>query len=152
MTEKARTLRIRDDELYFTAYGEETGGAYLLIELRVKPGGGPPTHLHREDAESFVVLEGKFRIRQGDVVRDVGAGEFVYGAPGLPHGFTNIGDDVGRLLVIDAPPKIEGYFRALADHCAADTLSAAVQHELYRQYGMEWVAPNVGAPGGLPSP
>src|SRR3954470_12654293 len=124
MTEKQRTLKIRGDELYFTAYGEETGGAYLLMELRIQPGGGPPTHLHHNDAESFVVLEGTFRIQQGDVIRDVGPGAFVYGAPRVAHGFTNIGAAVGRLLVIDAPPKIEGYFRALAEHCAADTLSA----------------------------
>jgi len=145
MPARERHLKIRNDELHFTAYGEETGGAYLLLELRIVPGGGPPTHLHRHDAESFVVIEGSFRIRQGDVVRDVGPGAFVYGAPGVPHGFTNIGTGVGRLLVIDAPPKIEGYFRALAAHCAADTLSAEVQRDLYRQYGMEWVGPNVGA-------
>ena len=139
MAERERTLKIRGDELYFTAYGDETGGAYLLMELRIVPGGGPPAHLHHDDAESFVVLEGSFRIRQGDSVRDVGPGAFVYGAPGVPHAFTNIGAGIGRLLVIDAPPKIEGYFRALAAHCAADTLTPQAQKDLYREYNMEWV-------------
>ncbi len=142
--ERERRLKIRGDELIFTAYGEETGGAYLLLELHVSPGGGPPTHLHHDDAESFVVLDGNFRIQQGEVIRDVGPGAFVYGQRGVPHGFTNIGDKVGRLLVIDTPPRIEGYFRALAAHCAADTLTHAVQQDLYRQYNMEWVGPNVG--------
>jgi hypothetical protein len=31
--------RFRGDELYFTAYPEETGGAYLLLEMRIAPGG-----------------------------------------------------------------------------------------------------------------
>ena len=145
MVERERRLKIRGDELYFTAYPEETGGAYLLMELHVAPGGGPPTHLHHADAESFVVLEGTFRIRQGDTVRDVGPGAFVYGAPHVPHGFTNIGDGVGRLMVIDSPPRIEGYFRALAEHCAADTLTLDVQKSLYRDYDMEWVGPNLAA-------
>jgi hypothetical protein len=45
--------------------------------------------------------------------------------------------------VIDTPPKIEGYFRALAEHCAADTLTLEVQKALYRQYDIEWVGPNI---------
>lgn len=145
MVERERQLKIRGDELYFTAYPEETGGAYLLIEMRIAPGGGPPTHMHHGDAESFVVLEGSFRIRQGDTIRDIGPGAFVYGAPHVPHGFTNIGDGVGRILVIDSPPRIEGYFRALAAHCAADTLTLEVQKDLYRQYDIEWVGPNLAA-------
>jgi len=145
MVERERRLKIRGDELYFTAYGEETGGAYLLMEMRIAPGGGPPTHLHHGDAESFVVLEGNFRIQQGDTIREVGPGAFVYGAPGVPHGFTNIGDGVGRLMVIDTPPRIEHYFRALAEHCANGTLTLEVQKELYRQYDIEWIGPNIGA-------
>lgn len=145
MVERERQLKIRGDELYFTAYPEETGGAYLLMEMRIAPGGGPPTHMHHGDAESFVVLEGSFRIRQGDTIRDIGPGAFVYGAPHVPHGFTNIGDGVGRILVIDSPPRIEGYFRALAAHCAADTLTLEVQKDLYRQYDIEWVGPNLAA-------
>ena len=145
MVERERRLKIRGDELYFTAYPEETGGAYLLMEMRIAPGGGPPTHLHHADAESFVVLEGKFRVLQGDTIRDVGPGAFVYGAPHVPHGFTNIGTGIGRILVIDSPPKIEGYFRALAEHCAAGTLTLEVQKDLYRQYDIEWVGPNLAA-------
>ena len=150
MAERERRLKIRGDELYFTAYGEETGGAYLLIEMRIVPGGGPPTHLHHDDAESFVVLEGRFRIRQGDAVRDVGPDAFVYGERGVPHGFTSIGDTVGRLLVIDAPPRVEGYFRSLAVHSADGTLSFEVQQDLYRQYGMGWIGPNLAASPGTP--
>ena len=63
----------------------------------------------------------------------------------MPHGFTNIGEGVGRILVIDSPPKIENYFRALADHCAAGTLTLEVQKDLYRQYDIEWVGPNIAA-------
>ena len=145
MVERERRLKIRGDELYFTAYPEETGGAYLLMEMRIAPGGGPPTHLHRGDAESFVVLEGSFRIQQGDTIRDVGPGAFVFGAPGVPHGFINTGDGVGRIMVIDTPPKIEPYFRALAAHCAAGTLTLERQKDLYRQYDIEWVGPNIAA-------
>ena len=62
-----------------------------------------------------------------------------------------LGDGVGRLLVIDAPPKIEPYFRALAAHCAAGTLTFDMQKELYRQHGMEWVGPNLAVASPMPS-
>jgi len=91
----------------------------------------------------FVVLEGRFRVLQGETVRDVGPGAFVYGKPGEAHGFTNIGDSVGRLLVIDSPPRLEQYFRLVADHCANGTLTLEVQKDLYRQFDIDWVGPNL---------
>ncbi len=137
-----RVLHIRNDELEIRAFGDETGGAYALIEMRITPGGGPPVHLHHDDDESFLVLEGRFRILQGDKVSEVGAGEFVFGPRGVPHAFTNIGTTVGRLLVIDAPPKIEPYFRELAACTAEATLTEARQKELYARFGMAWVGPS----------
>jgi len=138
--DRHRVLRIRNDELDILAFGDETGGAYALIEMRITPGGGPPVHLHDDDDESFLVLEGRFRILQGDVIRDVGPGEFVFGPRRVPHAFTNIGETTGRLLVIDAPPRIEPYFRELARCTAEGTLTETRQKELYARYRMRWVA------------
>jgi mannose-6-phosphate isomerase-like protein (cupin superfamily) len=138
--DRYRVLRIRNDELDILAFGDETGGAYALIEMRITPGGGPPVHLHDDDDESFLVLEGRFRILQGDVIRDVGPGEFVFGPRRVPHAFTNIGETTGRLLVIDAPPRIEPYFRELARCTAEGTLTETRQKELYARYRMRWVA------------
>ena len=139
---RPRVLRIRNDELEIRAFGDETGGAYALIEMRITPGGGPPVHVHDADDESFLVLDGRFRILQGESVRDVGPGEFVFGPRRVPHAFTNVGETTGRLLVIDVPPRIEPYFRELARCTAEGTLTEARQKDLYARHGMRWVAPS----------
>ena len=41
------------------ATSAQTGGAYVLTEARVLPGGGPPPHLHRREDEAFFMLEGE---------------------------------------------------------------------------------------------
>src|SRR5262245_55849131 len=40
--------------------GEQTGGAYLISEALVLPGGGPPYHLHLYQDEALIVLRGEF--------------------------------------------------------------------------------------------
>lgn len=145
MEELPRTLKIRNDEMTYRAYGYETGGIYSLIEMTIGPGGGPPVHVHTEDDESFLILEGRFLIIRGDEQREVGPGDYVYGPRGVPHGFTNIGETPGRLLIVDSPPRIEGYFRELSEHSVAGSLNRVVQEELYAKYGMAWVAPPLQA-------
>jgi quercetin dioxygenase-like cupin family protein len=38
--------------------GADTGGAYGLLEIEVRPGEGSPWHVHPEEDEWFYVLEG----------------------------------------------------------------------------------------------
>jgi len=37
----------------FLVTGEQTGGAYFVMEALVPPGGGPPPHIHRNEDETF---------------------------------------------------------------------------------------------------
>jgi quercetin dioxygenase-like cupin family protein len=43
---------------FFLATGEQTGGAFCLVDERAKRGDSVPLHRHDEDMESFYVLEG----------------------------------------------------------------------------------------------
>ena len=54
------------DKYRFLVTGEETGGAYFAMEALVPPGGGPPPHVHRNEDETFYVLEGRVEFRLGD--------------------------------------------------------------------------------------
>ena len=44
------------------ATGQETDGAFSLLEASEPPGFGPPLHTHRDAAEAFYVLEGEYII------------------------------------------------------------------------------------------
>lgn len=37
--------------------GQETGGAFALLETVTPPGAGPPPHVHHREDETFYVLE-----------------------------------------------------------------------------------------------
>src|SRR3954454_3448789 len=88
-------------ELYtIKASGEDTGGAFALIEALVPPGGGPPPHIHRREDEAFYVLEGELRSHVDGRAISAGPGAWVTLARGsLPH-FKNVGDQPARMLIV----------------------------------------------------
>jgi quercetin dioxygenase-like cupin family protein len=65
------------DSYHFLITGAESGGAYFAMEAVVPPGGGPLAHIHRNEAETFYVLEGEIEFQiDGRTVR-AGAGTLV---------------------------------------------------------------------------
>jgi quercetin dioxygenase-like cupin family protein len=51
---------------YFLATGEQTGGAFCLVDERASRGESVPLHRHRDDMESFYVVEGEITLYIGD--------------------------------------------------------------------------------------
>ena len=51
---------------YFLADGDRTGGAFALVDERANRGMSVPLHLHRDDMESFYVVEGEITFFLGD--------------------------------------------------------------------------------------
>jgi mannose-6-phosphate isomerase-like protein (cupin superfamily) len=127
--------------LVVKASGDQTGGAYSLIEAGLETGGvGPLPHKHLDREESFYVLEGEFDFRVGDDTVRAIAGTFLLVPRGVLHTFSNAGSTRARLVLIHSP-SFEGYFeelRALADSGATDPV---VYSEMMSKWGMEVVAP-----------
>src|SRR6476659_9651993 len=65
------------DRYTFLVTGEQTGGAYFVMEALVPPGGGPPPHIHQNEDETFYVIEGQCRIMIGDRTVLARVGDFV---------------------------------------------------------------------------
>ena len=69
------------------------GGDRLEGENAVKPGAGPPMHVHHLQEESLTVLEGRIGYqRPGEPERFAGPGETVTFKPGDVHRFWNAGE------------------------------------------------------------
>jgi len=98
------------DRYTFLVTGEQSDGAYFIMEAIVPPGGGPPPHIHRREQESFYVLEGSLDITIEDKVVPASTGDFVHIACGTVHGFRNTGTDTARVLLIFSPGGIERFF------------------------------------------
>src|SRR3984893_10630590 len=56
---------------------KETKGMYTMLEVVADPRNGVPIHIHKNEDEHFLVLEGTLHIIIGDVTLDVPAGAAV---------------------------------------------------------------------------
>jgi mannose-6-phosphate isomerase-like protein (cupin superfamily) len=93
---------------------EETEGGYTMLELVADPRNGVPVHIHKNEDEHFIVLEGTLRIVNGDKTLDAPAGTAVTVSKGVPHAWCNLSDTPVRMLLVFAPGKIEGLFKETA--------------------------------------
>jgi quercetin dioxygenase-like cupin family protein len=109
----------------FLVTGEESGDAYFAMEAFVPPDGGPPLHIHRNEDETFYVVEGRCAIRLGDERIDAGPGDFVNVPRGVLHNFHNDGDTPMRMILTFTPAGIEHFFEESLDR-ATDASAQAV--------------------------
>lgn len=94
--------------------GSRTGGAFLLLEVTVEPGGGAPQpHVHTREDETLVLLEGEVTVTIGDATQTVRPGDVVFFPRGVPHSFKNAGATRARGLGVVAPAGLESLFRDL---------------------------------------
>jgi mannose-6-phosphate isomerase-like protein (cupin superfamily) len=70
-----------------------------VLEAAVGPGERTGVHAHSGD-EHHVVLDGTFRLTQGEHVHELGPGDYLAWDPSIPHDVENIGTTPGRLLMI----------------------------------------------------
>src|SRR5687768_4268528 len=87
------------DAYTFLVTGAESGGSYFVMEALVPPGGGPPPHIHRDEDETFYIVEGECSIRLDDEIVTAGPGDFVNVPRGRVHSFRNEGLTPMRMIL-----------------------------------------------------
>jgi mannose-6-phosphate isomerase-like protein (cupin superfamily) len=92
---------------------EHTGGTFSAIVAEVKPGEGPPPHLHRDREEYFFVLDGTYSLGVNGKESSIGPGTLVFVPRGTVHTFKNTSDRMGKLLEWTIPGDNGDYFRAM---------------------------------------
>ncbi len=113
---EGKKLWVVGDLYTFLATGEDTGGAFALIECVTPPGNpGPPPHIHRREAEGFYVLEGELELTVGDTASTAGPGTFVYLPEGSLHTYRNAGDTPARFLAMISPAGLENFFEEIGE-------------------------------------
>ena len=61
--DEGTVLEVLGELITIKAAGQDTGGAYTVIQEASPPQGGPPLHLHHWEDEAFYVLEGEYEIQ-----------------------------------------------------------------------------------------
>ena len=136
-------------DLYtFKVTGEQTGGAFMIMDQIIQPQGGPPPHIHRAEDEAFYVREGKFSFLCGDKQSILEEGGFAYIPKGTLHTFKNVSEGPGKLLVIVTPAGLEEFFYAIGTPAEGtdgppdfDPAMIGKIMELADKYGMDVPSP-----------
>src|SRR3954466_481440 len=89
--------------------GEQSGGDWAVVELRVRAGDEPPMHTHTREDETLYVVEGAITAYVGDEQIEVEAGSYAALPNNVPHGFTVRGEEV-RLIQTLHPAGAEYIF------------------------------------------
>ena len=107
IADESRWLPTRPGERCLIRVGAEvTNGAYSVVEIVASPGYSTSMHLHRNEDEHVLVLEGKARIACGDETIEAAAGEAVL-SRNVPHAWGNPSDSPLRILVTTTPGGLE---------------------------------------------
>lgn len=122
------------------ATGDDTGGAFSLLEAEEPAGFGPPRHIHHDAAEAFYVLEGEYIILLDGRELPCPAGSFAFIPAGVSHGF-RVGNMASRKLNFYTPAAMVGYFHELGDATKKGRVDPDVLSEIALRYSMEVFGP-----------
>ena len=92
----------------------DTNGAFSVVEIISQPGDGTPIHIHRNEDEHFIILEGTARFLYGDKTFDAAAGTSVSASRNIPHAWCNPFNSPFRMVVIASPGGCEEALRVIA--------------------------------------
>ena len=102
--------------------GEQTNGAYALIDMLIPPRGGPGPHSHANFQEAFYILDGEIKVITKEKTYDAPKGWYV-NIPfnGPVHKFTNKTDKTTHMLCLTTPADMEKMFEEIGKPVAAYT-------------------------------
>ncbi|WP_336518260.1 quercetin 2,3-dioxygenase [Pollutibacter soli] len=94
---------------HFLATGEQTANQFSLIYIEVHKGNEPPAHTHKNEDESYYILEGEIKFWIGDTEYLAKAGDFIHLPKNIPHKFELQSECVKELMWI-APADLGKWF------------------------------------------
>ncbi len=129
------------------ASGAQTQGAFALVEFHQPPGTEPPPHIHHREDEAFYVLDGEMAVVCGDRRFTAAPGAFVFLPRGVLHGFTIVGTQPLRGLVLTQPAGFDQFVTEMGEPAQSRTLPPGGPPDLAKllalasKYGIELKLP-----------
>jgi mannose-6-phosphate isomerase-like protein (cupin superfamily) len=127
------------------AHGQETNGAFGLLEFTVPPATHPDQprlgvnpHRHDSEDEAWYILDGELTFTIGERTVHATAGTFLFVPRGVLHATVNPGTRPARYLAWFTPPQMERYFeeRAALLTETGDQPTSAALDALVAKYGI----------------
>ena|ERR1700756_1399105 len=102
------------ERLSIRVSSEETSGTYTILEIVADHLHGTLMHVHQNEDEYFIILEGTAHLAFGDKTADVPAGTNITVSKGTPHAWCNLSKSPLRMLLLFTPGGIDELFRTTA--------------------------------------
>jgi len=149
----ATVSAVSEGDTYWTGFpntiritGDETGGAFALIELRVPPGFSGPPHVHHEEHQTDHVVEGELVFTVGEETIVADAGTVVHCPRDIPHSFRNESDSEAVVYDWLHPAGFDEFMARsapqLTDPSDPPELDMDRVQELAPEYGLEFSTPD----------
>jgi quercetin dioxygenase-like cupin family protein len=113
----ARELWYLGNRMKIHVDSADTNGQFALIETTIFPGSEPPMHMHTNEDETFLVLEGRLKLIVDGLEYVLNEGESKFAPRGIPHTF-QILTPVARTMGVITPGGFEDFFRMLGEPAA----------------------------------
>jgi mannose-6-phosphate isomerase-like protein (cupin superfamily) len=92
----------------------ETNGAYSVVEILSQPGDSTSMHVHQNEDEHFLILEGTARVVRGDETFDALPGTTVALLRHIPHAWGNATNSTLRMIATCWPGGPEAILPLIA--------------------------------------
>jgi mannose-6-phosphate isomerase-like protein (cupin superfamily) len=119
----------------------ETNGQFLLVEVEVEPGYGPPPHVHTREDEVFLIQSGQIEFWIDGTVTQAGPGTVVFAPRNVPHTFRGVGEGTARAIVVVTPGALEQFFMRREELQQSGQLDEQKLLNLAAEYGLHIVSP-----------
>ena len=137
-----KSFPVLGDQVDMLVTQEMTGGSSATLVETSPPGGGPPPHQHRNEDETFFVIDGEYEfLVDGNWVK-ASAGDSFYRGRGTIHTFRNCGTTTGRILIFVQPGGFQSYLEEISPLSVPSDLGKLI--EISNRYGITF--PEIPAP------
>jgi quercetin dioxygenase-like cupin family protein len=102
------------------ATAEETDGAFILVEDRMKEGKMTPLHTHPNQDETLIVLEGEILLYAEGREHRVGSRGVAVARRGVPHAFM-VTSESALILTLQTPGSGEAFYRDASEPSTEET-------------------------------
>jgi quercetin dioxygenase-like cupin family protein len=143
-------LDVLGDEMRLLAVGEGTGRRFDFMIGTFSYLVGPPLHTHRDQDDTFYVLDGVLSVQIGDEVYELEPGDFATAPPGVPHTFGNMrrGQELVRAVNLMTPGGLDEFLTEFSG-LPPGAPDAELLRRWHEKYGVTIVGPPLAVRLGL---
>lgn len=123
-----------NSRLYFLATNIEVlvsaddgADGICVVEHRAPGGDSPPLHVHRNEDETFVLLEGQVRFHVGESDFTLSAGGAAVAPKGIAHSYRVVSNDGARFLTITRGRDFETMLKTLGQPTIGTSFPPSVE-------------------------